>query len=84
MRRLLPAALLAAALASPAAAGPRACAVPEHDGTRAGACVDVQCLTLCVPQVSVEATCQVDHPVPMPVSAACALVERQDHVVTVP
>ncbi len=78
MRRTLAFAVLAttAALATPAAAGPRVC-TPSYDHTTVGGCVTVVCLTLCVPQVDVDPQCSVNHPTPMPVSAACSLVNRQ-------
>lgn len=81
MRRTLAFAALAAAalLSTPASAAPRVC-TPEHDSTTVGGCVDVVCLTLCVPQVEVDPRCSINHPVAMPVSAACAFVDRQ-HVV---
>lgn len=81
MRRTFAFAVLAtaAALATPAAAGPRAC-TPSYGSTTVGGCVDVVCLRLCVPQVEADPQCSIDHPVPMPVSAACSQVDRQ-HVV---
>lgn len=82
MRRILAIAVLAgaAALASPAAAGPRAC-TPSYDSTTVGGCVDVVCLRLCVPQVEVDPQCSLDRPAPLPVHSACALVDRQEVVV---
>ena len=78
MRRTLALAVLAgtAALATPAAAGPRVC-TPSVDGTTVGGCADVVCLRLCVLQVDVDPQCSINHPTPMPVSAACSHVDRQ-------
>jgi hypothetical protein len=77
VRRILALAVLAgtAALAAPASAI-GAC-TPSHDGTTVGGCVNVVCLRLCVTQVEVDPQCHVNHPVSLPVSAACSLVDRQ-------
>lgn len=78
MRRLLAFALVAgaAALATPASAGPRVC-TPAYEGTTVGGCVDVVCLKLCVLQIEVDPQCSIDRPAPQPVHDACAAVDRE-------